>query len=134
MTIEEEINRLGPLQKIAAVIIEYAKEGAKRSGSAFVMHGEEWTLEPDNWINLKFIYIRKFRIQVSLQIYPSTIGPVEGLDVKQGRFASWSKIAIENVLQLPAAFSCIDSTYYLASNSYRRRHGKPKPLTENLNL
>jgi hypothetical protein len=129
VTVDEEIKRMGPLQKAAAAIVEYAQEGAKSSGSEFIMYGQEWTLEPDNWINLKFSYVRRFRIHVSLQIYPTTIGPVEGIDIKQGRFASWSRITIENVFQLPAAFSCIESTYYLASNRYRKQHGKPKRTT-----
>jgi hypothetical protein len=125
-TIDEEIQCLGPLKNVAAAIVDYVAVGARQSKSEFHRYGYEWTLEPDPWINLHFVYVRKYRIHISLGVYPTTVDGVEGLDIKPGRFPSWSKITISSALQLPAAMRCIETAYYFADNRYRTKNGKPK--------
>jgi hypothetical protein len=127
ITIDDEIERLGPLKNAAAAIVDYAKEGARQSKSEFRCYSSEWTLEPDNWIHLKLTHLRKQRIHISLGVCPVFLDKVQGLEIKPGRWPSLSKISIESPLQIPAALRCLEKAYYTSNNSYRRRHGKPKP-------
>jgi hypothetical protein len=131
-SIEEEIQQLGPLENVAAAIVDYVTAGARCTASSFCRYGYEWTLEPDNWINLKFSCTRRgcYRIHASLGVSPTRLGPVLGLEIKKGRWQNWSRITISNVMQLPAAFRCIEKAYYESKNKYRNKHGKPQPAAE----
>jgi len=124
MRIEDEIQKLGPLKNVAAAIVDYAQAGAKLSKSEFHCYSGEWTLEPDDWINLKFVYTNKYRIHVSLGVYPTTLDSIECLEIKPGRLPNWSKISIENVLQLPEVMNCLETAYYISDNGYRSKNGK----------
>jgi hypothetical protein len=126
MTIEEELQGLGPLKNAAAVIVDYVCAGARQSRSKFQKYGYEWTLEPDAWINLNFIYIRKYRIYLSLGSPPAKLNLAQGLEIKHGKYPSWSKITISDVMQLPSALRCVEEAYYISSNKHRSRYGKPQ--------
>jgi hypothetical protein len=127
-TIEEELQRLGSLKNVAAAIVDYVMVGASRSKSEFHRYGYEWTLEPDDWINLNFIYTRRRykHIHVSLGVPPATLASSPELEVKKGKWPSWSKITIASVLQLPAAMRYIDTAYYESKNKFRTKNGKPE--------
>jgi hypothetical protein len=132
ITVEEELQRLGPLRHVADVIVDYVVAQAHQSKSKFQRYGYEWTLEPDNWINLNFIYGRSKsnHIHVSLGVPPATLASLRGLEVKKGKWPSWSKITVASVLQLPAALHCIETAFYESKNKFRRKNGKPeKPKT-----
>lgn len=128
MSIEEEIKRLGALESAAAAIVDYVRAGAHQSKSEFSLSSGEWTLNPDNWISLKFTYLRKVRIQVSLGVFPENLEHVKDLEIKPGRFRRWSKLTIASIIQLPAAMRCIEEAYFMAENSYRSRNGKPRQM------
>jgi len=126
MTIDEEIKRLGPLEIVGAAIVDYVKAGAGwgKSTSQFQHYSQGWTMEPDNWINLCFVHTRKHRIHVSLGVYTTTLEPMQdGLMVKQGQRPTWSRITIDNRMQLPAALLYIERAYYKSDNGYRTKIG-----------
>src|SRR5580704_8261387 len=127
MKIQEEIEMLGSLKNVAAAMVDCVACMAKSSKSEFNRYGYEWTLEPDNWINLHFIYCRKNCIHISLGMPASKFGNVPSLKIKPGRFAAWSRITLESARQLPVAMRCVETAYYVSNNRYRNEHGKPLP-------
>jgi hypothetical protein len=127
MMIDEEVQKMGPLRNTAAAIVDFVGEAARLTNSEFRCHGYEWTLEPDNWINLRFS-ARKKHIHISLGVWPDTLEDIDGLEVKPGKYPQWCKITISRALELPQAMRCIEFAYYAAGNRYRNANGKPKPL------
>jgi hypothetical protein len=128
ITVEEELQRLGPLKHVAAAIVDYVTASAHQSKSEFHRYGYEWTLGPDNWINLNFIYGRgqHKHIHVSLGVPAAMLPSVQGLEIKKGKWPRWSRITLASVLQLPAAFQCIETAYYESKNKFRSKNGKPE--------
>jgi len=93
--IEEEVEKMGPLRNVAAAMVDYVKAGARASESRF-NHYTEWTLEPDNWINIKFSRIRTHAIHVTLGVYDATLEEVKDITVSKGRRPQWSKLTIRS--------------------------------------
>ena len=124
ITIDTEIAQMGPLRSTAAALVDYIRAHAQQS--VFNRYSGEWTLEPDNWINIHFVFRRRYRIHVSLGVFPSQLESQPDLKIKNGRYPNWSKISIETIRQLPSVCRCIETAYYDSHNTYRKRHGKPK--------
>jgi hypothetical protein len=124
-SIDQEIELMRSLKTTAAAIVDYVRAHGKESKFELSNSGE-WTFNPDNWINIKFIHKNKTRIHVSLGVFPLTLDAQPDLEIKNGRFPNWSKISIDTVKQLPSVCRCIETAYYVSDNSYRSEHGKPK--------
>ena len=54
ITIDAEIAQMGPLRSTAAALVDYVRAHAQQS--LFNRYSGEWTLEPDNWINIHFCF------------------------------------------------------------------------------
>jgi hypothetical protein len=127
MSIDEEIKHLGPLECVGAAIVEYVRAGAEwgKITSEFRHYSRGWTLEPDNWINLCFVHTRKYRIHVTLGVWPEVLEDMkQRLRVKKTKPPTWSRITIDDVMQLPAALIYIEGAYYASDNGYRTSVGK----------
>jgi hypothetical protein len=125
MTIGEEVARMGRLQNVAGAIVDYVRAISVPSKGIFEYGSGEWTLKPDNWINLKFAYQRVYKVTVSLGVYTTTLDPVPGINLKPGRFGTWTKFQIESSGQLASAMKLIEDAFYSSDNGYRRMNGWP---------
>lgn len=128
MNIFDEVSQLGNLETIARAIIDFVTVRSANSKFIKTTSGE-WTLEPDNWIALKFTYRRKKVIHVSLGVYTSTIdlaGERAGIEIKKGRYPSWSKITISSRSELPDALDILGVAYRKSDNTHRQWYGHPR--------
>ena len=118
--IEDEILKMGPLQSTATVIVDYVR--SMSSDAEFKCYSA-WTLEPDNWITLRFAYKRRYSITTTLGVPVESLPNTTGLRIDQ-RY-SWSRIQIRSISDLPVALECIRHAFYFTSNRFRKQHGMP---------
>src|SRR5216684_6869013 len=119
--IEDEIAKMGYLKNVAGAIVDYVRATSK--GSDFQRY-TEWTLEPDNWMTMRFSWIRRHTIAITLGV-PLESLPTDGITADSRR-ASWGRIYIRSARDLPAAFQCVRYTYYHARNRHRKKNGFPE--------
>ena len=119
--IEDEIAKMGYLKNTAGAIVDYVRSISRPSD--FQPH-TEWTLEPDNWITLRFSWIRRHTIAITLGV-PLESLPTDGIKADSRR-PSWGRIYVRSARDLPAAFQCIRYAYYHARNKHRKTHGFPE--------
>jgi len=118
--IEDEIGKLGHLKNAAAAIVDYVRVMTR--GSEFQPY-TEWTLEPDNWVSLRFSWIRTRTIAITLGV-PLVGLPASG--IKSDSRRSWGRIYVRSARDLPVAFECLRCSYYHARNKYRKKNGFPE--------
>jgi hypothetical protein len=118
--IEDEIGKLWELKHAAAVIVGYIRVMTR--GSEF-QHYTEWTLEPDNWVCLRFSWQRTRTIAITLGV-PLARLPASG--IKSDSRRSWGRIYVRSVTDLPVAFQCLQYAYYHARNRHRNKNGMPE--------
>ncbi len=120
--IEDEISRLAHLGNAAAAIVDYVRLMSK--GSEFQRY-TEWTLEPDNWIVLRFTYTRTFTVAITLGVPLENLPNATGIKTDR-RWATQSRLYLKSARQLPVAFKCIEYAYYHSRNKHRKKHGFPE--------
>ena len=91
---------MGDLQHAAGAVVDFAY--SLSSGCCFVESTPcEWILRPHNWIALHFSYGQhQKRLHVSLDIWPGNLDELPGPAIKQGRYASWSRVTIKSITDL----------------------------------
>src|SRR5882724_11762155 len=119
VTIEDEIARLGHLRSTGAAIVDYVRALSKDSE---FQEDTGWTLRPDNWIAIRFAYLRGANktVSVTLGVPRRSLPDTTGLHVRVRR--TWSRILISSVTQLPAALRSIEYAYYHARNRHRNAY------------
>ena len=118
--IEDEIVNLGDLKNAASAIVDYVRVLTK--GSEFQPY-TEWTLEPDNWLSLRFSWLRTHTIVITLGV-PLESLPASG--IKSDSRRSWGRIYVRSARDLPVAFQCLRYAYYNARNKHRKKNGIPE--------
>ena len=120
--IEDEVGRLAHLKNATAAIIDYVRRVSE--GSDFQPY-TEWTLEPDNWIVLRFTYSRTYTVAITMGVPLESLPDTTGIKADR-RWATQSRIYLKSAHQLPVAFRCIEYAYYHSRNKHRKRHGYPE--------
>jgi len=121
--IEDEIAKMGYLKNTAGAIVDYVR--AVSRGSDF-QHYNEWTLEPDNWILLRFSYTSTKTVAITMGVPLERLPDTTGIKADTGHWRNRSRLYLKRAGQLPGAFRCIEYAYYYSSNKYRKRHGFPE--------
>lgn len=122
-TIQDEIDRMGPLKSSAQVIVDYVN--ALSGGSKFMRY-TEWTLEPDNWVTVRFAFTRTKTITLTLGVRLSALPSDTGL--KMDNRLQWARLQMKRIEELPAVLQCLQIAYYGASNRHRKASGYPKKV------
>lgn len=91
---------MGDLQHAAGAVVDLAY--SLSPGCCFVESTRrEWILRPHNWIALHFSFGQhQKRLHVSLDIWPCNLEALPGPAIKQGRYASWSRVTIKSIADL----------------------------------
>jgi len=121
MNIQDEITNLRHLKNAAGAIVDYVRRMTQ--GSDFKGY-TEWTLEPDNWISLRFSWLKRCTIAITLGVPLEQI-PAKGIEADSRRL-SWGRIYVRSIKDLPVAFRCLEYGYYHARNKHRKAHGFPQ--------
>jgi hypothetical protein len=121
LVIQDEIDRMGRLKSSAQIIVDYVKA---MSPDSELKCYTEWTLEPDNWITIRFAYIRTKTITLTLGVPIESLPNTTGIKVDSRR--QWARIYVKRLHDMPAVMQCLRHAYFSASNRYRKRAGFPK--------
>jgi hypothetical protein len=121
-TIECNVALLGPLTGSGAAIVQLIRDLSPECRFTFSWVSGEWTVYPDNWINLDLTHERKYRIHLSLGVPPGEIRDTAfrlGLDVRPGRYHNWAKTTISDPSQTAPILELLRVVFREADNGYR---------------
>ena len=119
---DREISQLRELRNCAAALADYIH--ALTPGSTLQRY-TEWTLDPDNWVSVRFAPSSPRRnITMTLGVPLSSLPDTGDLDADRRR--TWARIKMRRVDQLPTVLRCLQHAHRHAKNTHRKKHGPPK--------
>jgi hypothetical protein len=120
--IYNSLDTLGHFKHVGAVLVEYVYHLSPDSCfEKMTSSRNEWKLMPRPWVALQFVsgYGHSPKVHISLNAYTTTLQGTGELEIKQGRFATMSKVTISSVSQVRDALELIKITHEVSGQPRR---------------